>query len=290
MPKITDEDTKFLRDLMDSLKKDLDRQVVGTNFASAKEKREFIQSLKKILKEYNNDFSEGMLKELDKAWQEEANKAVSKINGIDPAFKRNPSKNVLDLIMTLEQIKAGTKTEIDNLFDTALTKFITSLNNIDSRVRNQIMAELASGNLTGSSIENISLKIQKILLEGNIPGFTITDKNGKDRSYSLESSANRIARHGIVTARQRAVIFEAVRGGYDLIRVPPHSEQSPMCQPHSNKIYSITGITEGYPLLESALWNGGFKRGDGLGHYFCRHSFQIYVPDRGIKFKRLGDL
>lgn len=281
--KFKDEDTQFLENIIPKLKRDILSQMVGVNFGSIREKKNFIKAVTEIMHQYSEDIGDKTEKELKEIWEEETEKTQK---DIPTNYERLPTRQTLDFLLTLNQIVSSTKTEIDSLFETSITRFIRTLNLEEGKIKNEILAEIASGSLTGKPFNVISQRLVEAFQKEGIPGFTITDKDGNNINYTLESQAFKLVSHAVITARQRAVVMEAVRNGIDLIKISKHgdeSPESPMCKPHSGKIYSITGLTEGYPLLETVLWNGRYELGSGVGHPYCRHTFQMHIQS-SIRF------
>jgi hypothetical protein len=192
----------------------------------------------------------------------------------------------VDVRAAYDDLPDDVKRDIDGLFSNSINTLKRNLNFFDQQARQGILAELAKGGTAGSSIDDISRRIQDLLIRKGITGIE-TDT----RTYKLQASAERLARQALITGRQRAVVLEAIRNGHDLIRISKHGDESKMCKPHSGKIYSITGLTEGYELLDSVLWNGTFAEGSGVGHPYCRHSFTIHIPTNieFVIFSREGE-
>lgn len=284
MPLKFDKDTQFLKNIIPKLKRDILSQMVGVNFGSIREKKNFIKAVTEIMHQYSKEIGDKTEKELEEIWEEEAEKAQQ---DIPTNYERLPTRQTLDFLLTLNQIVSSTKTEIDSLFETSITSFIRTLNLTEGKIKNEILAEIASGSLTGKPFNVISQRLVETFQKEGIPGFTITDKNGNNINYTLESQAFKLVSQAVITARQRAVVMEAVKNGIDLIKISKHglhgSPESPMCQPHSGKIYSITGLTKGYLLLETVLWDGKYELGSGVGHPYCRHTFQMHIQSN-IKF------
>jgi hypothetical protein len=269
----TDEETAFVKKVIDSLIKDLTNETLATNFNSRKERREYLKRTAKMLGDYGAEFEKQLLDRLEKTFDDAYNGALFVSSGFAPTLTRIPSKRDLEFIFSLNKLIETTKDDIDGLFSNSINTLKRNLNFFDQQVRQEILTELAKSATSGSSIDDISRRIQDLLIRNGITGIE-TDT----RTYKLQASAERLARQTLITGRQRAVILEAIRNGHDLIRISKHGDESPMCKPHSGKIYSITGLTEGYELLESVLWNGTFAKGSGVGHPYCRHSFTVHIP------------
>lgn len=58
--------------------------------------------------------------------------------------------------------------------------------------------------------------------------------------------------------------------GFDLVYIPPHAFSCPLCMEYQGKIYSLTGATPGYPILEV-----GIDKTE-LFHPNCKHIVEKY--------------
>lgn len=273
----------FIKELVKKLQRDITAEFLDTNFNSPRERKAFLEKVEKILNEYGETLKDTALLEMDLSWEKETKKVKDDLKKVPDEFFVLPNKQVLETMITLEKIKDDFGTEIDNLFFKSRLDLIRNLNILESRVKRNIITEITAGSITGDPRKIIAERVKQEFIKNGL-SFSATDKNGKERNYSLESEANRITQHSIISSRMQATVRQAVSMGYDLIKVDEHSNPSPMCSPYQHKIVSITGITEGYETLESITWKGKYTKGNGVGHPWCRHSFTIYIPTK-IKFK-----
>ena len=277
---------EFTKSLVEKLKRDINAEFLDTNFYSAREKKRFYQKVEKLMNEYGESIKNEVLDKMSKEWNTEVKQALFKIKDAPSSFLISPNKDVVQTLITLQSMQDEIAGAIDGLFGSARITLRQGLNLLESTVRREVMAEIAAGSITGEPIDIIADRVKQQFVKGGIPGFSIVNKNGVDVNYSLESRATQLVRSSIIQSRANAVIDMAVRSGYDLVKTSKHTNESPMCQPHSGKIFSITGATKGYPLLSTALWNGTYKKGAGLFHRYCRHSLTIHIPT-SIEFKTL---
>jgi hypothetical protein len=276
-------ETNFLDLTIEDLINEILSKSSDVNFTSQKEKNKFIEDLAELLAEYKPEFKEKLLEQAKLEFNEVSDLLQPLTDFVVVSNFRIPSKKDLEFISGLQTILNQASSGIDTMFDASLDSMIRQLNQYEKALQDRVLKEIGKGGTLGRSIDDISKNIVKEFQKDGIKSFI-----ANDREYSLEASATRLARTTLINGRQRAVIFEAIRNGHDLIKVSSHGDESPMCSPYSGKIYSITGSTEGYPLLESIFWNGGYKKGDGVGHPYCRHSFMVYIKS-DIKFKIRGE-
>ena len=272
-------ETAFIKKVVEGLIDDLTKEVLKTDFNSLSSKKSFVRKSAIIISQYGKEYEKKLFKQLGFDWNEEVQDALFDLKGVDPTIANIPNKNDLKFIFSLEKLTRDTKDEIEGLFSNSINTLKRNLNFYDQTIRQDVLSKIAQGGFRGSSLKDISADIQQEFLKNGITGFESTT----GRKYKLEGAMDRLARQTLITGRQRAVMFESISQGHDLIKISGHSDPSPMCQQFQNQIYSITGITKGYPLIQSALWNGTYKRGSGVGHPQCRHTFMIHIPTN-IKF------
>lgn len=277
---------EFIKSLVEKLKRDINAEFLNTNFNSARDKKRFYDKVEKLMSEYGETIKSEVLEKLNDEWTAEAKQSLIKIKEAPNSFLISPNKDVVQTLVTLQSMQDEIAGAIDGLFGTARITLRQGLNILESTVKREVMAEIAAGSITGEPVDIIAERVKQQFVKGGIFGFSIVNKNGVEVNYSLESRATQLVRSSIIQGRANAVIDMAVRNGYDLVKTSKHTNESPMCQPHSGKVFSITGATKGYPLLSTALWNGTYKKGAGLFHRYCRHSLTIHIPS-SIEFKTL---
>lgn len=92
-----------------------------------------------------------------------------------------------------------------------------------------------------------------------------TDAGG--RKWSLESYAQMVSRTVLRETETVALTTGLQDNGYDLVYVPWHKPTCPVCARLQDRVYSISGRTEGYPQLPR--WPP---------HPNCRHPLVPYFP------------
>lgn len=105
---------------------------------------------------------------------------------------------------------------------------------------------------SGGTVKGAQRKLQEKLGEKITDGKTITisDKNGKERTYNLKYYAELVARTKTAEAQSQAVVNTALRVGSDLVQVTSHNTITPLCQEFEGKIFSISGTDPDFPALE----------------------------------------
>jgi len=279
---MNDPDLAFITEIIKKLERDIDEEFLNTNFATLREKKAFLTKVQSLLGAYGAEIRNATIEEIGREWLSSENLAKTALNSLPTNLFNNPNNDVLKALVTLESIKDEVGAEIDLLFLNSRSKLIQSFNLLESNLKRSVMAEVASGSITGNPMIEIGARIEKELKKSGITKFTLLDKNGNIRNYSVEYKAREYAQHGIISSRMQATIKMAVSMGYDLVKIDDHAGSvipiSPMCKPHNGKTVSITGMTKGYPKLESVMWDGRYKYGSGISHPWCRHSLTIYIP------------
>ena len=270
------EDGEFLLEIIKDLIQEVNSELLEVSMQSQSEMNEFKRKLKKIFNEYKKDFGPEFEKELEKVYNEEFQETESKLIDFNNPEFRIPSKRFIDFNYGLKKILEGAEDSTNDLFENGLNAVLTSINRYQNRVSNELLQKITSGATQGAGADEITERVIALLKKEGIKGFNTIDKNGDERMYSLQATAKYKVRSFLVQSRQRAVIAKCLERGHDLIQVSSHGDPSPMCQPHQGRIYSISGQTKGYPLLDTALWDGAYKKGSGVGWPYCRHTFLVF--------------
>lgn len=105
--------------------------------------------------------------------------------------------------------------------------------------------------------------------------FRFTD--AANRRWSLEAYTQMLGRTVLREADAMALVTGLTDNGHDLVYVPPHAPTCARCAMVEDRVYSITGRTDGYPVLPH--WPP---------HPNCRHPLEPYVPgaDRNLDATR----
>lgn len=142
----------------------------------------------------------------------------------------------------------------------------------DDVFRAAVEASLDEGNAT-TRLEK-SRRAFAQLTRAGVPGFT--DRAG--RRWAMGTYTEMATR----TATGRAEVAGRLTGyaaaGRDLVIVSDAPEECVMCRPFEGRVFSLSGTSQEYPALTTAL-------AGGLHHPNCRHDERPYLP--GIT-KRYG--
>lgn len=98
---------------------------------------------------------------------------------------------------------------------------------------------------------------------------TFVDSAG--RSWDVASYAEMAVRTGVGNAQSQGRLDKFTDAGKDLVIVTDSPEECELCRPWEGKVLSISGQTEGYPTVQSAI-------DAGLKHANCTHTFALYTP------------
>ena len=95
---------------------------------------------------------------------------------------------------------------------------------------------------------------------------------------SAEAYAEREARSYTQKVAMQAQANRAMERGYDLVRLSQYAGPSPMCEPYQGKVFSLSGNSDKYPSLDSAIFAGSYDFGGGVYHDYCGHAQATYIP------------
>jgi hypothetical protein len=118
----------------------------------------------------------------------------------------------------------------------------------------QIEQAIKEGNIETGSVQGSVKRLKNELLEKAIDGkyITITDKNGKQRNYRVDTYAEMVARTKLNEASSQAALNAASVAGTDLVQISSHNTNCEICAPFEGKIYSISGNNKDFPKLDEA--------------------------------------
>ncbi len=88
--------------------------------------------------------------------------------------------------------------------------------------------------------------LKQRLERAGITGFV--DKAG--RKWKLAAYSDMVIRTTTGEAQNRAVANSVLGRGLDLVRVDKHPHIADACSPYDGKVFSLTGRTPGYPILD----------------------------------------
>lgn len=118
--------------------------------------------------------------------------------------------------------------------------------------------------LTGRAYTVVAMdEMAKLEAEG-ILFFT----DAANRRWSLDAYTQMVSRTVLRETEATALITGLTDNGHDLVYVPPHAPTCRLCVQVQDRVYSITGLTPGYPQLPH--WPP---------HPNCRHPVQPYFPE-----------
>ena len=170
----------------------------------------------------------------------------------------------------------------------------------------QIMTTVAGGIIEGAGAKELGKKIAATLQDGAIKRLEgtllsaeeklalqqtaegkvvrILCKDGKYRNYNLRSYGETVARVATRQAATEGTLNSAVDYGMDLVQLSVHSGAcEELCAPVQGKVFSISGKTEGFPLLTEEV--------RPPLHPFCAHALlpvsAEFLQARGIYDKVL---
>jgi len=180
-----------------------------------------------------------------------------------------------DLKKLRKPIKTGFGT-IDEQKVVVLTKQLSgTLGETHLRITRQALDEYRS--IIGKASQMVELGVdtrqqatQRALNEFADKGITgFTDKAG--RSWSLRSYAEMATRSTTGQAAIEGAIQRLRDNDYDLVIVSFHADSCPLCEPWEGQVLSISGKSDEYPALDTAI-------AEGLFHPNCGHSLGAYIP------------
>jgi hypothetical protein len=104
----------------------------------------------------------------------------------------------------------------------------------------------ASGRLEGVVSDTLRADLEATA-RGEYIGITCRD--GKFRRYNLKSYSETVAQTATRQAASEGAIASTVAVGGDLVQISVHSGACPECEAIQGNVYSLTGETEGFPIL-----------------------------------------
>lgn len=139
--------------------------------------------------------------------------------------------------------------------------------------------------LTGSkSLEQSVAEAVRAMARDGMTVTYISDA-GRVTRTSLEVAVRRAVTTSVTQAATQMTMERCEEHDIDLVQVTEHDGARPEHALWQGKVYSLTGRTEGYELLEVAT---GYGEVDGLGGVNCRHTFYPYFEGTKAE-KDIGD-
>lgn len=118
----------------------------------------------------------------------------------------------------------------------------------DDVLRQVVVEQSAEGAIVGRGRQKTAARIEEELKERGVKAF----RDAAGREWSLSRYANMAANATMHEATTVATLTRLVENGIDLARISDHNSNCEICGPFEGKVYSITGQTPGYLLLEEA--------------------------------------
>jgi len=164
---------------------------------------------------------------------------------------------------------------IQSLVDTSQAPILEGITGISrsakrllgASVRDTITQNIAKGITGGDALQEIKKQVISTLATDGLSA--LTDRSGKQ--WSLETYAEMVIRTKAVEARNRGMVNQVAKYGYDLVQVSEHGGSCDACSEWEGEILSLSGDTEGYSTLQEA-------QDGGLFHPNCRHAINTIVP------------
>jgi nitrogen regulatory protein PII-like uncharacterized protein len=212
---------------------------------------------------------EKLVQNLDKKMPETATETVKK------AYTTGQKGIEADLKKIKPDIKTGFGM-IDERKVMVLTRQLAgTLGETHLRITRQSLDEYRS--IIGKVSQMVELGVdtrqqatQRALNEFADKGITgFIDKAG--RSWSLRSYAEMATRSTTGQAAIEGAIQRLRDNDYDLVIVSFHADSCPLCEPWEGQVLSISGKSDEYPALDTAI-------AEGLFHPNCGHSLGAYIP------------
>lgn len=135
----------------------------------------------------------------------------------------------------------------------------------------QVMEQIGAGLIEGLGPRELSKRIVQTLQDGALSRLAeaglseevkaelsavaqgqyikIRCKDGKDRNYKLRPYGETIARTATRQASTEGVLMSCQEFGMDLVQWSVHAGACPLCIPIQGKVFSISGNTQGFPIL-----------------------------------------
>ena len=164
---------------------------------------------------------------------------------------------------------------IQSLVDTSQAPILEGITGISrsakrllgASVRDTITQNIAKGITGGDALREIKKQVISTLTSDGLSA--LTDRSGKQ--WTLETYAEMVIRTKAVEARNRGMVNQVAKYGYDLVQVSSHGGACDACAEWEGEILSLSGDTEGYSTLQEA-------QDGGLFHPNCRHALNTIVP------------
>ena len=225
-------------------------------------KQQFLTNIRSLASSADQDIRNWLLSAVSKTYvsginQTNANVAdeISKRRFTIPVGKNLAVKKITVGMITSSASLVQHKEAVNVLLSSAYSDFANSITGyvrgaeriIDSALKQQIRSKIAVGALEGDSIRAVK---KTIVQEFADSGFTVLlDKRG--RKWSLSNYSEMLARTHILKANNEGVINRASDFEIDIVQVFEPSPQDDLCLSYADKLFSISGKSDNYPMLEA---------------------------------------
>lgn len=148
----------------------------------------------------------------------------------------------------------------DNAFEATR---VPILRQHQDRIRELVIASSDSEFLNADTLtrRQLSTAIMRDFADEGVTGVIYS--NG--RRQSLEAYSELSARSLVMQASNQAGWNRIQEAGQDLIQISQHYPTSDLCEPWQGRAYSLSGMSDKYPSLDTAI-------SGGLFHVNCKHS------------------
>ena len=124
-------------------------------------------------------------------------------------------------------------------------------------LRRIALNEISGASSQGDSVKQSADRVLKELAdrgmiskgENGTKLVEILGKDGKTRNYQAEKYAKMVVRTTAREAHTAAVKQQMLQAGLDLVEVSSHDSSCDICGPYDGNVYSISGNTAGYDVL-----------------------------------------
>jgi hypothetical protein len=168
-------------------------------------------------------------------------------NGARQALNKVPDLRFFPPDSNFSEINKETINTLgDNLHHSLLDATELVGRRADDTLRRHGLAAATHHALRGVPEQHAGGDLKRRLERSGITGFI----DAKGRKWKLTAYTNMVIRTTTGEATNRAVANSVLGRGLDLVRVDKHPHPTDACTPYDGKVFSLTGRTPGYPVLE----------------------------------------
>lgn len=111
----------------------------------------------------------------------------------------------------------------------------------------QTLQDGATERLKAGGVDAATRARLKEVAEGRL--IRIVGKDGKERTYGLESYSRIVARTASRMAHSEGIMQTAKEFGEDLVQISVHARSCPRCLPVQGRVFSVSGDNKDFPAL-----------------------------------------